>query len=359
MKKDIIIVGGGFAGASTAFHLSQSFSGSILLIEKEEIPGFHASGRNASLVLQSTPDPEIRQAIVASRQSYLEYSSQISRSDHGSLHLGKKDDLEKLRDLDLFSSEYRDPEEIIQQIPLLKGHNFQNALWTPTDGTLDISALLQFYLEKARSRGVEVWFNCELSQVDGKETYRVQTSKGTIETSCLVNAAGAWARQVAKKVGATEIPLIPSKRHLFVLDTNEKIEHDWPFVWDHNHDFYFRPESGGLLFSICDEEDTDNLAPTINPTISESLAELIWKQLPALRQATQREVWSCFRTKPPDASFVIGWDLNIKNFFWVTGLGGHGVGASWEIGRLAAAGLQDPIRQQPNSFPPVRFTTTQ
>ena len=92
MKKDIIIVGGGFAGASTAFHLSQSFSGSILLIEQEEIPGFHASGRNASLVLQSTPDPEIRKAIVNSRQSYLEYSSHIPRSDHGSLHLGEKDD---------------------------------------------------------------------------------------------------------------------------------------------------------------------------------------------------------------------------------------------------------------------------
>ena len=151
---------------------------------------------------------------------------------------------------------------------------------------------------------------------------------------------------------------MPSKHHLFVLDTNEKIEHDWPFVWDHNHNFYFRLESGGLRFSICDEEDTDNLTPTINSTIPESLAKLIWKRIPALHQATQREVWSCFRTKPPDASFVIGWDLNIKNFFWVAGLGGHGVESIWEIGRLASASLQNSIRQQLNYFSLIRFATT-
>ena len=359
MKRDILIVGGGFAGASTAFHLSQSFSGSILLIEREEIPGFHASGRNASLMLQSTPDPDIRRAVVASRQAYLEHRSRVPASDHGSLHLGKKESLERLRDLDLFASEYRDPEEVRRQIPLLKGHSFENALWTPTDGSMDISVLLQFYLEGARSRGVEVWLDCELLQVDGKGTYRVETSRGTVETSCLVNAAGAWACQVAEKAGAARIPLVPSKRHLFVLDTDEKIDPDWPFVWDQECSFYFRPESGGLLFSICDEEETDNLAPTVNPDISESLAELVWQRLPALRQATQREVWSCFRTKPPDASFVIGWDLAADNFFWVAGLGGHGVGASWEIGRRAAAGLQDSTRRQPDCFPPARFSAAQ
>ncbi len=94
MKTDIVIVGAGFAGASTAFHLSQHFSGSILLIEKEECPGFHASGRNASQLRQSTTNRDIRRVLAASHQAYDRLREEVGFQSHGSLLLGKQDHLE-------------------------------------------------------------------------------------------------------------------------------------------------------------------------------------------------------------------------------------------------------------------------
>jgi len=355
MKTDVLIVGAGFAGAATAFHLSQHFSGSILLIDKEECPGFHASGRNASLVLQSTANREVRRVVAASRQAYSELSKEVGFEPKGSLLLGKKDQLEETREPDLIVSEYREPEQICGQIPWLKGHDFEAALWTPSDGVMDISLLLQFYLEGARSRGAELWLNCPLLEAEGDGPYRLSTPKGTIEANYLVNAAGAWASQVAERAGAFPVPLSPLKRHLFILDEVPSLTPGQPFVWSLAQSFYCRPESGGLLISICDEERTVSLVPTVSPDISQALAELVWSQLPALREATQREVWSCFRTRAADDSLVIGWDRTAENFFWVAGLGGQGMGSSWEIGRLAGQRFIHRNDTGPQPFDPSRF----
>ena len=355
VNTDILIVGGGFAGASTAFHLSQSFSGSILIIEKEKIPGSHASGRNASLVLQATLDPDIRRVLALSQRAYTEHEQSVGFDQRGSLLLGSREHLSQLQDPELVPTEYRSPDEVRTQIPVLDGHRFEAALSTPTDGVMDISALLQFYLAGARERGVDLKLDCSLLEVQGSGPYHLETTCGVIEARYLVNAAGAWAGDVARMAGASEVPLVAFKRHLFILGEIEQIEPTWPFVWDQDENFYFRPESGGLLFSICDEEKTTHLKPTVSPDISQSLAEFVWLQLPALQEATKQKVWSCFRTKAPDASFVIGWDPAAQAFFWVAGLGGHGMGASWEVGRLAAKRFMNPRSSQEGPFAPSRF----
>ena len=170
MKTDILIVGAGFAGASTAFHLSRSVSESILVIEREEIPGFHASGRNASLVLQSTENSHIRQAVAASRKAYEEHAAEVGFTQNGSMLIGPRDLLEKTRQPDLIASEYCDPEEVTRRLPVLKGHDFEEALWTPSDGVMDVSLLLQFYIQGARDREVDFRFDCELVDVTGDGT---------------------------------------------------------------------------------------------------------------------------------------------------------------------------------------------
>jgi D-arginine dehydrogenase len=134
---------------------------------------------------------------------------------------------------------------------------------------------------------------------------------------------------------------VPWKRHLFVLDGVPGIDREWPFVWGLEPEFYFRPDGRGLLFSLCDEERSPRLEPTVTPGISQRGAEFVLKQFPALYQARERELWSCFRTKAPDGRFAIGWDPRLVRFFWAAGLGGHGVGSSWEVGRLAAAAFCD------------------
>ena len=355
-KFDALIIGSGFAGAATAFHLSEIFQGSILVIEREQVPGVHASGRNASLILQSVADPAIRGAVAASTREYAKLRSELGFRQTGSLLLGPQGRLEGLRETALVESSLREADAVRPRVPLLEGHAFEAALETPGDGVIDIWALLQYYLAGARSRGVKVQLSSEVRGISGSGPFRVETSRGSLEADYLINAAGAWAGQMAAMAGATRLPLRPWKRHLLALKGIDAVDPDGPFVWSLEPEFYFRPDSQGLLFSICDEEEDSSLETLVSEGISERAAELVWKQLPAMRDAAERDVWSCFRTKAPDGRFVIGWDPGCQGFFWVAGLGGHGVGSSWEVGRIAASLFCNGDAELRELFSPKRCT---
>jgi D-arginine dehydrogenase len=353
MKVDVLIVGAGFAGASTAFHLSRSFSGSILVIDQESVPGFHASGRNAAMVRQHEVREDIRRAAAASRRAYDRYESELGFRQVGSLLLASADRLEAMREPARIESYLLSPREARRKVPLLDRHDFSAALWTPADGIMDISALLQLYLTGSRERGVTFLFDCRLRGCRGTGPFRLDTTQGEITAHRLVNAAGALAPRVCRLAGASWVPMRPLKRHLFVLGRVPGVNPHWPIVWNLADNFYFRPESDGLLISVCDEGETESLEPTVDADMTEELAQLCWSKLPHLRDAVQERVWSCFRTKATDTSFVIGWDPTLENFFWVAALGGHGMGVSWEVGRRAARKFLD--RAHSDSFDPDRF----
>lgn len=310
------------------------------MVDQEEVPGYHASGRNASLLLSSVGNREVRKIVARSRAAFLERREEVGYRPVGSLLLGTSDQLEAVRDPELSESRLLSSEEAREMVPILEGHDFPLALLTPSDGVMDISRLLQFYLSEARKNGPEILLNEKVNAIEKiGQTYRVTTSSKSIETTTLVNAAGAWAPHIAELAGVAPLPMDSFKRHLFILEGINDLSVEWPFVWSLDKEFYFRPESGGLLFSVCDEElHGDGFVQTVNPAISEELASLASKELPCLENALERRVWSCFRTKTPHGGFHLKW-VEGESFFWVAGLGGHGMGASWELGRLAALQL--------------------
>ncbi len=346
-------MGAGFAGAATAYHLSQATNQSITILEQEEIPGFHASGRNASLLMQSAENRDIRRMIVNSRIAYAA-NGNFALSSAGSLMLGARQQLDAIREPEIIPSEFCDPDQVRKAIPLLDGHQFETALFIPSDAVIDIAALLQHYLTGAQQRGVKLLLKHRVEEIRYDGGFHARAGNQEIAADYLINAAGAWAGPVGNMAGASRLPLTPLKRHLFVLGDIQGVRPEWPFVWSLSRNFYFRPESGQLLFSICDEQVCRSLEPTVDRDVIEDLAELIWRELPALQDAVQKRAWSCFRTKTPDGRFVIGWDPICSNFLWVAGLGGHGMGTSWEVGRLAADIFCGRSQGQ-NPFDPTRF----
>ena len=180
----------------------------------------------------------------------------------------------------------------------------------------------------------------------------------TIKTKVLVNASGAWANTVATMAGATELPLHPCRRHLFVSPPLDWVDPSWPFVWDVSHDIYFRPEGEGLLLCACDQQELPPGDPPVDETVQELLAEKIQNYIPALSRVSISKGWAGFRTLTADGRFVIGWDPKVKGLFWVAGLGGHGVTTSSAVGALAAELISGGPDERSDSFSPDRFISS-
>lgn len=307
----IVIVGAGLAGASTAYHLHQLGERSIILLERERVAGVHASGRNAALVRSRLGDAAL-QPFASAGAHAIAHELPVPFRPVGSLLVGTGRPDEQV--------------DVASFVPAARG----TGVHTPTDGVVDVAALLAHYL-----RGQDVRFSTTVHgwrPIEGG--LELDTDRGALRAGTVVNAAGAWAGVLG------DLPLEPLLRHLFVTDPDPRVDPEWPFIWDVEHGLYFRPESGGLLICPCDESRRTPGDYTERWGAFELLVDKVDRLQPGLRAITRdlsiAHRWAGQRTFAPDRRFVIGFDPRQPALFWVAALGGHGVTTSWEVGRRAA-----------------------
>jgi D-arginine dehydrogenase len=212
-------------------------------------------------------------------------------------------------------------------------------------------------LKAATGKGVRVRYNTRVREIHVASDRGVEivTENETIKANVLVNASGAWANVIAEMAGARQLPLRPCRRHLFVSPPTRWVDPNWPFVWDVSHDIYFRPEGEGLLLCACDQTELTPGDPPVDESVKELLAEKIERFMPGLSDISISRGWAGFRTLTPDGRFVIGWDGQVEHFFWVAGLGGHGMTTSSAVGELAADLLLGGAGKKSEPFSPERF----
>jgi glycine/D-amino acid oxidase-like deaminating enzyme len=339
-----LIIGSGFAGASTAWALAQLGQGPGLILERESAVGVHASGRNAGLLKISEDDAVVRALAIrtAERLKAIEAVETDLIRRAGGLTLCPSDRAAGLDELDEHlrhdgvPSERWSAGQARERVPFLRHVMFDAALWCPDEGVVDVHALLTHYLRAARAGGFTLRTDCGVEDliVEAGRVVGVETSAGPIHADVVIDATGAWAGRLGR--AGRRLPLQPVRRHLFVSGPVEGVTRELPFVWVEGADFYFRSEGDGLLLSPCDQTPSEPGMPSTDPAAAEMLADKLSRHAPGLGNLSLRKAWACLRTFAPDRRPIIGADPDLPGLFHVSGLGGFGVMTSAAVGELAA-----------------------
>jgi D-arginine dehydrogenase len=345
---DAVIVGAGFAGAATAYQLACRGMTRVVLLEQEDLPGRHSSGRNAAVArrLVATPDhlPLAIEGIRFMEEPPDDFPHARYFERTGSVMLGGPEIEPRLRAAVEagraagVNGEWLSAEDVERLVPATEGGTFVGAAYSHDDGVADIAALLNSLLRAATARGLRVLRNCRMLAVDthAGAIRGVRTSGDYFSTPVVINAAGAWASEIGRLAGAAALPLRSLKRHMMVTSPLAWTSRSWPAVWDMSHDVYFRPEPPGLLMSPCDATESDPPGESTDASAVELLAEKLARWLPRLANVSIAHVMAGLRTFAPDGNLVLGEDPRLKGFFWCAGLGGNGMTLSPAIGRVVA-----------------------
>ena len=351
---DVIIIGGGIAGASMAYFLTEKGLTDVLLLEREEQPGYHATGRSAATVVEWDPIPALQElkamGAVFLRHPPVGFSEQELLRQAGILVTFQEPIWTAVQQVLPLLESHGTTVRVVSQsaaldiVPVLAPEHFDGAVFLPEDGFIDVHELLWSYLRHAGRRGAERRCGVEVRaiRVENGRVRGVATSDGSFEARWVVNAAGAWAGRIGTLADASRITLTPMRRTMITFAAPEGLNvNDWPLVHNESHRLYFGPESGGLKACPMDEEPMEPCDARPDELVIAETVERVAKLAPRLAPKTLRRCWAGLRTFAPDRVLVVGEDPLVKGFFWLAGQGGCGIETSPAVGQIAAELLVD------------------
>jgi D-arginine dehydrogenase len=367
---DIAIVGAGMAGASLAAEIGAGAS--VLLLEAEDRPGYHSTGRSAAFWDETYGGPVVQPLTTASG-AFLSsppstFSGQGFLSPRGSIHLAAPEDFARL---DSFAETFQaqgvvletiDREVLSARIPGLRAGNWR-ALSEPGTRDIDVAALHDAYLRAARRAGVELRCAASLQGAHRENGYWTLEIASTppVRATVLVDAAGAWADTVAVMAGVAPLGISPFRRTLSQLRIDREVPVDMPLVIDVGERFYFKPEAGGRIWLSPHDETPE--APGDSAPHELDIATAIDRLSGVVDWRIERveRSWAGLRSFAPDRVPVYGFAKDAPGFFWFAGQGGFGIQtapAAAMIGAALLTGSALPLAVgafDPDRYSPLRF----
>ena len=346
---EVIIIGGGIAGVSLAYFLSERGVSDVALLEREAQHAYHSTGRSAATLVECDPLPAVQQLIVLggkflrSPPAAFAENPLLTRSQVLLLYRrAPVADFEAtmttlLRDGVEFES--LSHAAAMAKVSALELNIGDRAILLTADGRIDVHELLSSYLRRARQGGADIRLQCEVQGlvVEGSRCRGVMTTGGRLSARWVVNAAGAWSGEIAKLAGAAPIRLEARRRTIVTFEPPAGLDvKNWPLVISDSDQIYFSPESTGLLMSPMDQTPTSACdAQPDDETIAAAI-ERLRMLAPALVPRTLRRRWAGLRTFSSDSIPVVGEDPHLRGFFWLAGQGGFGIESSPALGAIAA-----------------------
>ena len=339
---DCIVIGAGIAGASLAAELAPHQK--VLLLERESQPGYHTTGRSAALFTETYGPPVIRALSRASAGFF--HNPQSIYLDHPLLHPrdvvfiardDQGDSLAHMQDVLGDAVTRISAQAVADALPLVRSGYASGGLLDKSAADIDVNGLHQHYLKTFRAAGGVVETRAEVLGLTNGPDWEVSTSKGSFHAPVVVNAAGAWADEIAKLAGLSPAGLVPKRRTALIVSAPSGINPDpWPMTVDVDEEFYVKPDAGKLLISPADATPS---APCDAQPDEMDVAICIDRIETAFDLQIRRiaSKWAGLRSFLPDGDPMACYDPAAPGFFWLAGQGGYGIQSAPALGRTAAA----------------------
>lgn len=358
---DVIIVGGGIAGAGLGAEIAAPRR--TLIIEAEEHCGYHSTGRSAAFYLESYGGPLVAQLTLASGE-FLEDPPQDFSEDgfltrRGALHLSEEEWPEVPPSV---TARRVDRTELESMVPGLRA-KWVKALLEPGCADIDVASLHAAYLRKFRREGGHVRTRARLikaERVANGWTVKLEGG-GELSAGILVNAAGAWADGVAQASGVAPLGIEPKRRTMVQLRVGRSGLKQLPLIDDADGKFYFKGEGDSTIWLSPHDEIPSDPCDAAPEEIDVATAIARFEDVVDWPVERVERSWAGLRSFAPDRVPVYGFDPDAPGFFWCAGQGGYGIQTAPAASRMAGAlllGEQGDARVahiDPVLFSPGRF----
>ncbi len=342
---DVVVIGAGMAGASVAAHLAPHAR--VVMLEQEEAPGYHATGRSAALFSEVYGGEIVRRLSRASRDFLFDPPTGFSETplvtprDTVFLVTAEQDHLVDafLAPADLaVSTEILDATATARLLPILKPRYAVRSLIHRGSADIDVDAVHRGFLRRFARAAGRVVGRAAVTRIEWVGgSWIVTTPQGRFAAPIVVNAAGAWADEIAAQAGVSRLGLQPMRRTAILVDAPRSLDpRPWPMTIDLEERFYFKPDAGLVLVSPADETPM----PPCDAQPDEydvAVAVDYFEQASGSAVAQVKRRWAGLRTFAADRSPVVGFDAQAAGFFWLAGQGGYGIQTAPALGELAAA----------------------
>ena len=345
IRYDVAIAGAGMAGASLGAEIAGEAT--VLILEAEDAPGYHSTGRSAAFWSESYGGALIQPLTTASGGFLADPPADFSAASflrtRGAVHVADAEGENSLTELAArfagspVALELLDRTALEAVIPGLRT-GWNCGLSEPTCADIDVAALHTAYLKRARARGAAIETAARVEHAERSHgCWRIQTSAGAFEAEILVNAAGAWADALAAAAGERPLGIQPYRRTLAQLRIDPPTPATLPLVIDALERFYFKPEAGGRLWLSPHDETACAPGDCAAEEYDVALAIDRLEQVVEWRVERVERSWAGLRSFAPDRLPVYGFASGGRGFFWCAGQGGFGIQTAPAGAALAAA----------------------